>query len=185
MRPVIPKSPASFAEESGANCSTPSYQDDAGCNTIAARLQCVELLDCAHWQVYLLVQALVMSKLARARFRAIGASPSILGDDPEAQIIVAHALSEKGGIPPRVAAALNYRRGRCRTWGETIATATPLTTEDYLSDVDRCCWALVRKWLPETLRWCVDRLEAGDISCLKVLFELADLARAVEARRVA
>ncbi len=145
----------------------------------------IELLDRAPWQERLLVGAAVRSKAARARLREIGITRAILGHEPEAMVIVAHALSERGGTPDHVSAALNHRIPGHLTWAETLATAPALDDASYVRDAERCAVALAKRWMPEHLRWALEGIEAGDWSRLKPVFDLADLIRAIEAREAA
>lgn len=183
--PKFPESPAPSAEGSGAKTTPSSYQSGASVVPLSARVRSIELLDCAPWPERLLVAALVKSQVARARFRTIGVSPLILEHEPEALIIVAHALTERAESPSRVVAALEHRRPGRRTWGETIRTCVSWPDDWHIRDVERCVLALAKHWLPSSLRWALDGIEAGNWSRLNVVFALADLIRAVETREVA
>ncbi|GMV25139.1 MAG: hypothetical protein AMXMBFR58_11700 [Phycisphaerae bacterium] len=179
------KSLAPLAGGSGATSTTSSYPTAASLPPVLLDLRRTELLDCAPWEVRLLVVGLVRCRAARELFRKFGVGPSILEHEPEAQVIVAHALAERHDMPEHVAAARRHRRPGHRTWGETIESIVGWNDAWHVSDVRRCTMALLKHWLPQHLRWALDGIEQGNWSRLKPVFDLAESLRAVEAGEAA
>ncbi|GMV26414.1 MAG: hypothetical protein AMXMBFR58_24450 [Phycisphaerae bacterium] len=171
------KSLAPLAGGSGATSTTSSYPTAASSPRVLVDLRRTELLDCAPWEVRLLVVGLVRCRAARELFRTFGVGPSILGHEPEAQTIVAHALAERHDMPEHVAAARQHRRPGHRTWGETIESIVGWDDAWHVSDVRRSTIALLKHWLPDHMRWAINGIEAGDWSRLSVV---TFMARALE-----
>jgi hypothetical protein len=143
------------------------------------------LIDCAPWEIRHLVAAIIRSEAARKRFRELAVPPDILSDEPEAQAIVAHALSEATSTPPHVDTALDHRVGDKRTWRETLTSYEGWPDDWHVRDVDRCCVKLAARWLPSYIRWGLEAVERGDLSRLPTVMKLLSIVLGTRHREVA
>lgn len=161
MGSPLDQSPGTSGRTQGAKQYTSGSYSNHNSGGAPKRFIPGSMLPPAPENVTYLVRALISSPAACDIFREVGPTRAILANFPEAETLAAWALAGATEFGPREIDALSRRMPGCRSWAEEIEGWgwEPWPDEWYCSDVRRCMRALAKSWMPDTLRWCVQRFD--------------------------